>query len=183
LESLKFFIGSNNEACFLEVLERAHFSSLEEKQDLSAWLRQSVLDTQVQQELSDYARLKVLNFVIPVELWQRHDVDHESDRFFLGEKVNSNNVAEQAMALTVLGYFRDDRDIRVLRAAAHSEYEEIMVSAIVALADNCSPAAREALRDVLKRENVQEYLEIGRGKQSINELINNTCPLPEPDNT
>ena len=179
-EGLKSAADRDDPACFVQILRHSGLSSHPAQAlEISAYLaKQLSAQEDVPLVFQDhYVRLEALNFVVPDALAGDISFDTTRAHAYVREQTDSDNTAIRNRALVVLSYYRSDDDVRVFRKHAVAQSDEEVFYSVRALAEHCSPKAKEALKWALSQERVERYLQKYHGKETLTSLIAQRCPL------
>lgn len=175
------YIKTRNRSCFISVIKEAHFSVDSDRYEMAKQLAHLVSlyyhhGGQEPEIFSDtYVRFEALNYLTPFALKRELTIDVRIIRSDALREVKSDNLSIRLIALAVLSYFRDDKDIPIYISFLKSGSDEELVMAMTALAHNCSQQAKQAIRDGLEFSNVRRYLARYREKETITRLLETEC--------
>lgn len=181
LENLKSTVEGHDSACFLRVLREVEGSSIDRgmRASVDAYLAQQLSEPNGRPSLfkNDYVRLVALNIIIPAALRGDVSFNVKDAQTYLRKKSEDKNTEVRNQALVVLSYYRDDTDTAIFRKHAVAESDNDVSHSMWALAENCSPKAKEALAWALSQERVKRYMQKYRGKERITEYTTQRCPV------
>ena len=176
LDYLEKTVTTNDKVCFLKVLEAVHFANESERTLISDWLRKHLLERLDNMFKDPQVKLQILNLIVPVELASGKKDNMALDRQYLISKISVSQSSDKALAIVILGYYKNDKDIAIIKTTLHNSSEDVIVSAIIALVHNCSLQAQEAIEEVLQYTEVIKYLQRYKSKETMSKLIRDECP-------
>ena len=145
--------------------------------EIDGWLREKIENDTLFSN-SERIRLTALNKILISTSNKNGYPRRSDDRNYLLSIINSGS-ENKATAIAMLGYYRDDTDISVFLESIKSNVDFDMVFSIESLINNCSPRAKEALKDALNLPNVKRYLEKDPRKELLTKDIEARCPLSD----
>jgi hypothetical protein len=100
---------------------------------------------------SDIVRIEVANVLIQASNNGLIKVDQDELRKYARLVVSGSDQLAVASAISTLGLIKNSEDIKLIERVALEENPRTFARAIIALAENCDPAAEIVLNDVSKR--------------------------------
>lgn len=155
--------------CFLRDMERLY-----EYKDVSVGMETitQLLEAQAGLFSDDTAKLEALNYLVPLVLMGNgKKFDVQKYRYYLYDIIQSDDSVKRAKAVMIMGYYRNDADISIFENIVMNSDDSNLIAGIVALANNCSPKAKEALSRVRGSKNVISYRERYGDKEAVTKLI------------
>lgn len=179
LDNLKSAVDRGDSECFIRILHKSHLANRGYDLDISAYLAEQLSNPKSVPSLfrDDYVRLEALNIIVPWALAGDLSFDTRGAHTYLREQTESKNAEVRKLALVVLSYYRDDADVETFRKHALAQSDSEVSISVHALAELCSPKAKEALRWALSQDRVKMYLRKYHDKETLTALIARKCPL------
>lgn len=149
---------SGDKECFLRAMDE-----LQDRKDVEAGvraIREILSDTNAPLSQDDLSKLTALNYFVPKVFRGFDGGDISKYRKYLLELVRAENSAPvRSLAITVLGYYRDDADIELFTDIAKSDkaHDSELVSGVFSLSNSCSAKAKNALSVVAGSQRFKEY--------------------------
>lgn len=160
--------------CLNIFVEKAGFFSFNSKAILSDKFRKYLLE---HTNLSTHTKLMILNDIVPVEIAMSDHAFVLNDREYLKKVIQNNGYPDRYLAITVLGYYKDDSDLSIFEHYANSGIADDLAASVFSVVLNCSPKAKNALRRIVKSDSFSAYLRKYKSKETLTNLIERDCNI------
>jgi len=163
---------SGDKECFLRAIDE-----LQDRKDIETGVRVIggiLTDTSAPLSQDDFSRITALNYFIPEVLRGFDGGDISKYRQYLMEIVSAENRAPvRSLAITVLGYYRNDADIELFSNIAKNDkaQDSELVASVFSLSNSCSAKAKDALSIVSDSKRLKDYEEKYSQKSALRTLI------------
>jgi hypothetical protein len=124
---------------------------------------------------SDGVRVAVISYLMFAT--QGHALDLLKSDLAVVRRAGQDGPSDiRTASISLLSTRRSNDDLEIFTAGIASGDEGVLAESMFALADNCSPAAIDMLKEKLKSRPVLEYLKKYSKKESITATIKGSCP-------